>query len=402
MRKTKKKQTNLKVKKMTKSVKKTVKSAKTKAVANKIKAAPKKVQQKSARHKLPPVKAVKSISAQTELYQKDLKNLSNGWCGNLNLVCFTHVSYKDIKIDLTYSSENCTVIVYVLSQEGTYSIDAAGNFFVNKKKLLPNPVTLLKKQLATLYKIEANAKIIPVVLLMRGAVQNQRKVQTYLKRNGIQLIRSNTLRTSDLPSLSRLLHDNFSPLISSTHIDETWDDAGHVSSVQPKSTRASRIRFLTQKQTQKLAANIATVAHAGYFPIASGTIGSLIALPIAYALNQASLIALWLAIFLTMWVGVWAIKRFTENKVEKDPSSVIIDEVVGQSIPFALVAPGLLHWPWLLLGFILFRFFDICKFGLVKYFDKQKTAWGVMMDDVMAGLQTAFILVLLQILWILT
>ena len=437
MRKMKKIQKSMKASKGTIRPK-TKKAGTKKAIkAAKVKSAPKKVQKKSVRPKSAPLKQAKPkkktvvrgakhspkktknspkrITAPTKsknpgkkqptltnLYQNDLKNLSNGFWGNLDLLCFQQIKLKDVTADIVYASDDVGVVVKVLSQPGTWQVNTTTDSCKNGKTLLESPIAELKKLCSLIKESEPESKLIPTIILMRGTIKNEAEIQTYLKKKGVRLVRPDTFTQSKLPVLSQLLQANFPPAITSIGTNEIWDEEEVSLIAEPVTRVKSRKHLLTQKQTQKLASYIATVAHAGYFPAGSGTIGSLIALPIAYVLNQTNLIAMWISILLAMWIGVWAIQKFTENKVEKDPSSVIIDEVVGQSIAFALVAPGLLHWPVLLIGFILFRFFDICKFGLVKYFDKQKNAWGVMMDDVIAGLQTTFILVLLQILYILT
>jgi len=141
---------------------------------------------------------------------------------------------------------------------------------------------------------------------------------------------------------------------------------------------------------------LATLGPIGYFPKGSGTVGSLVALPIAYLLSITCLPLLWIATVLLALVGTLAIHQFTANKKDKDPGCVIIDEVVGQLITFAVIIPAFMHWPVLLIGFLLFRFFDIFKFGPVAFWDRREDAIGVMMDDVSAGIISAFILAMMQ------
>ncbi len=145
-------------------------------------------------------------------------------------------------------------------------------------------------------------------------------------------------------------------------------------------------------------APLATLGPIGFFPKGSGTVGALVALPIAYLLNHISVPLLWFVVFLTFGLGLIATKQYTADKTEKDPSSVIIDEVVGQMIPFMVVISDFMHWPMLLLGFILFRFFDIFKFGTVAFWDRQKNPMGVMMDDVAAGIISGFIMSMVQVI----
>ena len=89
----------------------------------------------------------------------------------------------------------------------------------------------------------------------------------------------------------------------------------------------------------------------------------------------------------------------------KDPRQIVIDEVLGQAMPLILIvylsSKNLINIPveiYYLLSFILFRFFDIVKPFPVSYFDKQhKNFFGIIMDDIMAGLYTMLIIYLVSI-----
>lgn len=144
-------------------------------------------------------------------------------------------------------------------------------------------------------------------------------------------------------------------------------------------------------------APLATLGPLGYFPKGSGTIGALVSLPFIYFLNRYNIFLFWGVTFVLAGLGIFATKQFTQNLKEKDPSCVIIDEFVGQMIPFLVVIPTFMHWPMLLMGFILFRFFDIFKFGTVAFWDNRKDPVGVMMDDVTAGIFSGFIIAMLQL-----
>ena len=143
--------------------------------------------------------------------------------------------------------------------------------------------------------------------------------------------------------------------------------------------------------------SLSTLGPIGYFPKGSGTLGALIALPFAYVLNCFCVPCLLGLILILFVLGLISIQQFTKNKIQKDPSCVIIDEVVGQLIPFLVVIPSFMHWPMLFLGFALFRFFDIFKFGAVAFWDRRKTPMGVMMDDVTAGIFAGFVLSIIQV-----
>lgn len=169
--------------------------------------------------------------------------------------------------------------------------------------------------------------------------------------------------------------------------------------IESKATAPRKRKFSWDIRTWHLAP-LATLGPIGKFPKGPGTIGSLVALPIAYVLVKYSVPTLWLLTAVLFALGLVAIHQYTANKTEKDPSCVIIDEVVGQLITFMVVIPNFMHWPTLFVGFLLFRFFDIFKFGAVAFWDKQKNPTGVMMDDVTAGIFAGFLLAMLQVVMV--
>lgn len=137
----------------------------------------------------------------------------------------------------------------------------------------------------------------------------------------------------------------------------------------------------------------------GFAPNASGTFGSLGALPLVAVIACFGSLSIMLAAAAILLVlGVWATNLIIKGTDNKDPSLVVIDEVVGQMLAFALVWNNLNDWRIWAAGFALFRFFDICKMGPVKFFDsKVHNAWGVMLDDVFAGIIAAIVLYLINL-----
>ncbi|MBE6450896.1 MAG: phosphatidylglycerophosphatase A [Alphaproteobacteria bacterium] len=152
----------------------------------------------------------------------------------------------------------------------------------------------------------------------------------------------------------------------------------------------------------KIALIIATYFGAGLSPKAPGTAGSFATLPLAFVMayffGRDGILC---AAVVSFFIGVWAIHQITKDSEEKDPSKVVIDETAGQLMSFVLVAPylqgnlSIKAFVVYLLGFGLFRLFDIVKTGPVKWADtKLKNAWGVMLDDVFAGIFAAVVLML--------
>ena len=86
--------------------------------------------------------------------------------------------------------------------------------------------------------------------------------------------------------------------------------------------------------------------------------------------------------------GVWASSRVAKHFGEKDPQYVVIDEVSGQHLTYVL-ALALGNWKYLLLGFILFRVFDIWKPFPARQAESLPGGWGIMADDWIAGIYAA-------------
>ena len=124
-----------------------------------------------------------------------------------------------------------------------------------------------------------------------------------------------------------------------------------------------------------------------------------------HILNVSPNIVLFL-IIITFFVALYAVNIFIKNLTHKDPKEVVIDEFIGQSIPVCLYeiahntpkeADQVLKFYFIM--FILFRIFDIAKPFPVNYYDKNfKNSFGVIMDDVCAGLYAVVILVSYMIL----
>ena len=141
---------------------------------------------------------------------------------------------------------------------------------------------------------------------------------------------------------------------------------------------------------KKIAYTIATGFGSGYFPLIPGTAGSFIALMIfvLIPLDNVSWLIICLIVFFT---GVWAAK-IVEKEHGKDPGLVVIDEFVGQWI-------SLLFLPRIFLvfiaAFIIFRILDILKPFPANDSQKLAHGWGIMIDDVIAGIYTNVIIQLL-------
>src|SRR5260370_3625322 len=199
-------------------------------------------------------------------------------------------------------------------------------------------------------------------------------------------------------------------------------------------------------QKPRLALAIATALGVGYIPKSPGTFGSLARIAVAILTHPVSLTVIigflffsgvglgidmpilrghsapvlllvpsLVALVIVGLVGVWSSSRIANYAGLNDPQYVVIDEVSGmhltlilgivllglptQLVPadeasvFALYsALSLLNWKYLLLGFILFRVFDIWKPWPIRRLEKLPGGWGIMADDWMAGIYAAILL----------
>jgi phosphatidylglycerophosphatase A len=153
-----------------------------------------------------------------------------------------------------------------------------------------------------------------------------------------------------------------------------------------------------------LAIFIATGFGAGFIPFAPGTFGSIVGLLIAYGLiaNLAFDVvllqnALIVAGLILATLGIWSGTRAENIFGRKDAGQIVIDEVCGQVISFVFIAPYLAglgpQWRWwMIAGFALFRAFDILKLYPMDRLEELTGGFGVMVDDIVAGIYAAVLL----------
>lgn len=121
--------------------------------------------------------------------------------------------------------------------------------------------------------------------------------------------------------------------------------------------------------------------------MAPGTVGSLAALGLAYAMHHFLAVPAWAMLVLAALLfapACWASSVAETRFGGKDPSRVVVDEVVGQWITLAAIDPA--RWQHWLAAFVLFRFFDIAKPGPLRRLERIPGGLGVVLDDAAAGL----------------
>lgn len=128
--------------------------------------------------------------------------------------------------------------------------------------------------------------------------------------------------------------------------------------------------------------SLATWFGCGLSPIAPGTVGTFGALPLYFLVRSAGPIAILSVAAVLMAIGIWASNVVVAESGEVDDQRIVIDEVVGVLVPLAS-AP--LTWSGVAVAIGLFRLFDITKPWPARPAERLPGGWGIVSDDVVAG-----------------
>jgi len=136
---------------------------------------------------------------------------------------------------------------------------------------------------------------------------------------------------------------------------------------------------------------VATFFGAGLSPVAPGTVGSLAALPLAFALLHVEVVSATLIVIGLYVLGLWSANHLEKVSGQHDAQMIVIDEVVGICVSALLLSwwfLGVADPYWLLmLSFLSFRFFDVLKPWPIGWIDRTVGGGvGVMIDDLVAAL----------------
>ena len=157
-----------------------------------------------------------------------------------------------------------------------------------------------------------------------------------------------------------------------------------------------------------MSAAIATIFGIGYLRPAPGTWGSLFALVLAILLLESfGIIGFAIALLSTSVFGWWATSEYLKRTANKDPSEVVIDELIGLWIAVLPIAwavffynlPSLDLWPGWISSFFFFRIFDIYKPSLIGWADEKNGTLGVILDDIFAGITAATCTIILAVFY---
>ncbi len=127
---------------------------------------------------------------------------------------------------------------------------------------------------------------------------------------------------------------------------------------------------------------LCTLGPIGYLP-APGTLASLITLPFVITLSQVGWVGYSVTTIALTILAFALCKRALPYFAVTDPSQIVIDEVVGCLFTFMGVPMKAIN---LVVGFIFFRIFDIFKIVGIARLEKHAGAWGIMLDDIAAGI----------------
>ena len=142
----------------------------------------------------------------------------------------------------------------------------------------------------------------------------------------------------------------------------------------------------TFKKTDSLgraALFLASWFFTGLMPKAPGTVGTLAAIPIALAIHFLGAVKGGVCLLCLISVAVLTSDLSRKLLGRRDPSEIVIDEVAGFSVALFLLSPS---WLNLILGFLLFRLFDISKPFPIKRLERVKGGFGIVLDDLFAGI----------------
>ena len=141
----------------------------------------------------------------------------------------------------------------------------------------------------------------------------------------------------------------------------------------------------------------ATLFGIGFLSLAPGTFGSLFSILTWYVFIDLFSIFYFIALFLfVLSVSFYFTDIYLDNYRKKDPSEVIVDEFLGQSIPLLFIVNFNIYE--VLIAFVTFRFFDIYKIYPINKMEDLQGSYGVILDDIVAGIYSLIILMLYKIL----
>ncbi|UCD55544.1 MAG: phosphatidylglycerophosphatase A [Candidatus Omnitrophota bacterium] len=143
---------------------------------------------------------------------------------------------------------------------------------------------------------------------------------------------------------------------------------------------------------QKISKSIATLFFVGFSPIAPGTVASLLAIVVYLLVKDNIFIYFFLTMFLLI-LGFWSANRARKDFPDKDPAQIVIDEFSSMLLVYFFIP---FNPKFLIIGLILFRFFDISKIPPLKRLEELPAGFGIMLDDIAAAVLANLVLQVLR------
>ncbi|MEE9302424.1 MAG: phosphatidylglycerophosphatase A [Thiotrichaceae bacterium] len=135
----------------------------------------------------------------------------------------------------------------------------------------------------------------------------------------------------------------------------------------------------------------------GLAPIAPGTFGTLVAIPLFLLMQPLALHWYLLIVLAISLFGIWLCGESAKQLGLHDPAGIVWDEIAGYLVTMIAAPQG---WKWIVIGFILFRIFDIWKPWPINLADKKvEGGLGIMLDDIIAGIYALIGLQLIAYFW---
>lgn len=138
--------------------------------------------------------------------------------------------------------------------------------------------------------------------------------------------------------------------------------------------------------TERIAYVLGTWFGCGRSPVGPGTVGTLGTLPLYFLVWHRGALAVALTALVVTAVGIWASNFIADHSQKKDPQFVVIDEAAGVLVTLTVAPPTLLG---VAASVALFRLFDITKPWPIKMAERLPRGWGIMVDDLVAGVWAA-------------
>lgn len=145
---------------------------------------------------------------------------------------------------------------------------------------------------------------------------------------------------------------------------------------------------------KKLGWILATWFGCGFSPVAPGTVGTIAAVPLWLAVRDHGPIAVLALALAVTAIGIWSAGVVADGSASHDPQIVVIDEVAGVLV--ALAAAPARSLPAAVAAVVLFRIFDMTKPYPARPAERLPRGWGIVVDDVVAGIWAAAVVLVLR------